>query len=79
MRKHIYMDPKVPIPMHVRENIPQLWLWLWCLAQKAETARAGAPLNPPDDSSRNAANDDGEDDDVDVEDDDDDDDDDNGD
>ena len=58
-----------------KKNIPELWL----LAQKAETARAGAPLNPPDDSSWNAANDDGEDDDVDVEDDDDDDDDDNGD
>ena len=44
------------------KNIPELWL----LAQKAETARAGAPLNPPDDSSWNAANDDGEDDDVDI-------------
>ena len=65
MCKHIYIDPKVPMPMHVRDNIPELWL----LAQKAETARAGAPLNPPDDSSRNAANDDGEDDDVDGDDD----------
>ena len=55
------------MPMHVRENIPELWL-IWRLAQKAETARAGAPLNPPDDSSWNAANDDGEDDDVDGDD-----------
>ena len=54
--------------MHVRENIPELWL-IWRLAQKAETARAGALLNPPDDSSRNAANDDGEDDDGDGDDD----------
>ena len=38
-----------------KKNIPELWL----LGQKAETARAGAPLNPPDDSSWNAANDDG--------------------
>ena len=44
------------------KNIPELWL----LAQKAETARAGALLNPPDDSSWNAANDDGEDDHVDI-------------
>ena len=68
MCKHIYIDAKVPMPMHVRENIPELWL-LWLLAQKAETARVGAPLNPPDDSSWNAANDDGEDDDVDGDDD----------
>lgn len=60
MCKHFYIYPKVPMP-----NIPELWL----LAQKAETARAGAPLNPPDDSSWNAANDDGEDDDVDGDDD----------
>ena len=67
MCKHIYTYmQKCQCRCFVREkNIPELWL----LAQKAETARAGAPLNPPDDSSWNAANDDGEDDDVDGDDD----------
>ena len=66
MCKRIYINPKVPMPMLcARKNIPELWL----LAQKAETARAGALLNPPDDSSWNAANDDGEDDEVDGDDD----------